>query len=103
MEVVKKAGVRCPGLPLTTVVRHPLVGSFSVVRRVLVYMIFVVGWLAEDVEIAVEVDIDLAAVGYARIALPPVAAHAVIVVEKSEPGHAMQRLDRKRRPTSLTV
>ena len=78
-------------------------GSFSVVRRVLVYMIFVVGWRAEDVEVAVEVDIDLAAVGYARIALPPVAAHAVIVVEKSGPGHAKQRLDRKRRPTSLTV
>jgi hypothetical protein len=62
MEVVKKAGVRCPGLPLTTVVRYPLVGSFSFVRRVLVYMIFVVGWRAEDVEVAVEVDIDLAAV-----------------------------------------
>ena len=56
-------------------------GSFSVVRRVLVVMIFVVGWRAEDVEVAVEVDIDLAAVGYARIALPPVAAHAVVVVE----------------------
>jgi hypothetical protein len=44
-------------------------------------MIFVVGWRAEDVEVAVEVDIYLAAVGYARIALPPVAAHAVVVVE----------------------
>jgi hypothetical protein len=38
------------------------VGSFSVVRRVLVVMIFVVGRRAEDVEVAVEVDIDLAAV-----------------------------------------
>jgi hypothetical protein len=79
------------------------VGSFSVVRRVLVYMIFVVGWRAEDVEVAVEVDIDLAAVGYARIALPPVAAHALIVVENSGPGHAKQRLDGRRWPTSLTV
>ena len=129
-----------PALPLITVVRDPLVGSASVVRRVLVYMIFVVGWRAEDVEVAphhvavqhvdqawstsglgvhVQTDgrtiepvylapgcepLDFEEVdGYARIALPPVGVHAVIVVEKSGPGHAKQRLDRRRRPTSLTV
>src|SRR5829696_8215835 len=52
---------------MASVLRDPLVGSLSAVVRVVVvgtFVIrsFVIGWRAEEVEVAVQVDVDLAAV-----------------------------------------